>query len=148
MGIDFDIASSRLGACKGILGAKTTAALSCDDIAPKKYNGLVIIGGTVSQAHLRDDEILPPIIKMLNQFGKVIAAVCLEPVIFARSVILKGKKVTYFESCVAFREIKAGCAVITNVLVVKEGRLITTNGPAVSKAFAEAVVRALTTVGW
>ena len=51
-GIDFDIASARRGPCVEMLGAKTTAALSLDDIDPKKYDGIVIVGGTGSQAHL------------------------------------------------------------------------------------------------
>ncbi len=147
-GIDFDIASTRRGPCTGMLGAKTIAALSFDDIDPKKYDGIVIVGGTGSQAHLWDDEMLPPIIKMFHQSGKVIAAICLAPVVLARAGILKGKKATYFESPVAFREMKAGGAMITNAPVVKDGRIITANGPAASKAFAEAIVQALTAVEW
>lgn len=147
-GIDFDIASTRRGPCTGMLGAKTTASLTFDDIDPKKYDGMVIVGGTGSQAHLWDDEMLVPIVKMFHQSGKVIGAICLAPIVLARAGILKGKKATYSESPVAFREMKIGGAVITNAPVVKDGRIITANGPAASKAFAEAVVQALTAVEW
>ena len=147
-GIEFDIASTRRGTCTGMLGAKTIATLSFEDIDPKKYDGLVIVGGAGSQTHLWDDEMLPPIVKMFHQSGKVIGAICLAPVVLARAGILKGKKATYFESPASFREMKIGGAVITNAPFVKDGRIITANGPAASKAFAEAVVQALTAVEW
>ena len=91
---------------------------------------------------------LPPIVKMFHQSGKVIAARCVAPVVLARAGILKGKKATHFESPVAFRAVKAGGAVITNAPVVKDGRIITANSPAASKTFAEAVVQVLTAVEW
>ncbi|MEI7856596.1 MAG: DJ-1/PfpI family protein [Methanomicrobiales archaeon] len=147
-GIGFDIVSTRRGPCTGMLGAKTTAALSFDDIDPKKYDGMVIVGGAGSQEHLWDDEMLVTIVKMFHQSGKVIGAICLAPVVLARSGILKGKKATYFESPASFREMKIGGAVITNAPVVKDGRIITANGPAASKGFADAVVKALTAVEW
>jgi protease I len=147
-GIDFDIASTRRGPCTGMLGAKTTATLSFDDIDPKRYDGLVIVGGAGSQMHLWDDDLLNPIVKMFQQSGKVVAAICLAPIVLARAGILKNKKATYFESPASFREMKIGGAVITNAPVVKDGRIITANGPAASKAFADTIVQALTAVEW
>ena len=87
-GIEFNIASTRRGPCTGMLGAKTIAALSFDDIDPKRYDGLVIVGGDGSRTHLWDDELLMPIVKIFHQHGKVIAAICLAPVVLARAGIL------------------------------------------------------------
>ncbi|MDP3395970.1 MAG: DJ-1/PfpI family protein [Methanoregula sp.] len=147
-GIEFEIASTRRGPCTGMLGAKTTATLSFDDIDPKRYEGLVIVGGSGSQTHLWDDEMLIPIVKMFHQSGKVVAAICLATVVLARAGILKGKKATYYESPASFREMKIGGAVITNAPVVKDARIITANGPPASKAFAAEIVHALTAVEW
>ena len=147
-GIEFEIASTRRGPCTGVLGAKTTATLSFDDIDPKRYDGLVIVGGAGSQTHLWDDEMLIPIVKMFHQSGKVVAAICLATVVLAHAGILKGKKATYFESPASFREMKIGGAEITNAPVVKDGRIITANGPSASHAFADAIVQTLTAVEW
>lgn len=147
-GIAFEIASTRRGPCTGMLGAKTTATLSFEDVDPKNYDGLVIVGGAGSQAHLWDEEMLTPIVKMFHQSGKVIAAICLAPVVLARAGILKGKKATFFESPASFKEMKIGGALITNAPVVKDGRIITANGPAASAAFADAIIAALTAVEW
>jgi len=147
-GIEYDIASTRRGPCTGMLGAKTTATLSFDDIDPKRYEGLVIVGGAGSQTHLWDDELLIPIVNIFHQKGKVVAAICLAPVVLARAGILKGKKATYFENPASFREMRIGGAVVVNKPVVTEGRVITANGPTASKAFADEIVHALTAVEW
>jgi len=147
-GIEFEIASTRRGPCTGMLGAKTTATLSFDDIDPKRYEGLVIVGGSGSQTHLWDDEMLIPIVKMFHQSGKVVAAICLATVVLARAGILKGKKATHYESPASFREMKIGGAVIINSPVVKDARVITANGPSASKAFAAEIVHALNAVEW
>ena len=147
-GIEYDIASTRRGSCTGMLGGKTTATLSFDDIDPKRYEGLVIVGGAGSQTHLWNDELLIPIVNIFHQHGKVIAAICLAPVVLARSGILKGKKATYFENPASFREMRIGGAVVVNKPVVTDGRVITANGPTASKAFADEIVHALTAVEW
>jgi protease I len=147
-GIEVDVASTRRGPCTGMLGAKTTATLSFEEIDPKQYDGLVIVGGGGAQVHLWGDELLIELVKFFHQSGKVVAAICLAPVVLARAGILKGKKATYYESPVSFREMKIGGAVITNAPVVKDGRIITANGPPASKAFADAIVQALTAVEW
>ena len=82
------------------------------------------------------------------QKGKVVAAICLATVVLARAGILKGKKATYYDSPVSFREMKAAGAVITNAPVVRDARVITANGPSASKAFADEIVHALTAVEW
>jgi protease I len=147
-GIGYEIASTRRGTCTGMLGAKVNATLSLDDIDPKSYDGLIIVGGSGSQAHLWDDEMLPPIVRFFHDKMKVIGAICLAPAILARAGILKGKKATYFESPASFREMKAGGAVLVNQPVVTDTRIVTANGPAASKAFAETFIKMLTAVEW
>jgi protease I len=147
-GITFDIASTRRGTCTGMLGAKATATLSFEDVDPKLYDGLIIVGGMGSPAHLWDDEMLATLVKYFRESGKVVAAICLAPVVLARAGILKGKKATYSESPTAFREMKSGGAVLVDQPVVIDTRIVTANGPAASKAFAEAVIKMLTAVEW
>ncbi len=147
-GIGFDIASTRRGVCTGMLGAKTTATLSFEEIDPKHYEGLVIVGGAGSQVHLWGDELLRELVKFFHQSGKVVAAICLAPAVLARAGILKGKKATYYESPASFKEMKIGGAVITNAPVVRDGRIITANGPSASAAFGDAIVQALTAAEW
>jgi protease I len=147
-GIGYEIASTRRGTCTGMLGAKVTATLSLDDIDPKIYDGLIIVGGNGAQAHLWDDDLLPPLVRFFHDKMKLVGAICLAPVILARAGILKGKKATYFEGQVSFREMKAGGAVIVNQPVVTDSRIVTANGPGASKAFGDTFVKMLTAVEW
>jgi len=147
-GIAYDIASTRRGTCTGMLGAKTTATLSFEEVDPKSYDGLIIVGGNGTPAHLWDDEILPVLVRYLKESGKVVGAICLAPVVFARAGILKGKKATYYENPQAFREMKGGGAVLANQPVVVDNRIVTANGPSASKAFAETFIKTLTAVEW
>ena len=147
-GIAFDIASTRRGACTGMLGLKAQATLSFEEVEPRQYDGLLIVGGSGAQQHLWDDDLLVRLAKYFQESGKVVAAICLAPVVLARAGILKGKKATYFNSPVSFREMKAGGAMLVEKPVVTDMRIITANGPAAAKEFADAVIRALTAVEW
>lgn len=147
-GIAFDIASTRRGTCTGMLGAKAVATLSFEEIDPKPYDGLVIIGGAGTPAHLWDDELLTILVKNFRASRKVVAAICLAPVVLARAGILKGIKATYSENPTSFREMKGGGAILVNQPVVVDSRIVTGSGPSASKAFAEAVVKTLTAVEW
>lgn len=146
-GIGYDIASTRRGTCTGMLGAKVTA-ISLDDVDPKAYDGLIVVGGGGSQTHLWDDELLQPMVRFFADKMKVVGAICLAPVVLARAGVLKGKKATYFEGTIPFREMKAGGAILVDQPVVTESRIVTANGPAAAKAFADTFVKMLTAVEW
>jgi protease I len=147
-GIAYEIASTRRGACTGMLGAKVMATTSLEELDPKGYDAILIVGGGGAQAHLWDDDLLQPIVRFFSDKMKVVGAICLAPVVLARAGILKGKKATYYESPVAFREMKAGGAVLVNQPVVTDGRIVTANGPAAAKEFADTFVKMLTAVEW
>jgi protease I len=147
-GIGFDIASTRRGTCTGMLGAKATASLSLEEVDPKAYDGILIVGGGGAQTHLWDDDLLQPIVRFFAEKMKVVGAICLAPVILARAGVLKGKKATCFESPASFREMKAGGAILVAQPVVADRPVVTANGPGAAQAFAEAFVRMLTAVEW
>jgi protease I len=143
-GIGYDIASTRSGSCTGMLGAKTYATLSFEDVNPDSYDGILIVGGGGAQSYLWEDTVLGGMVKHFHASSKVVAAICLAPVVLARAGILKGKKATFFNSPVSFKEMKAGGAVPVDKAVVSDSRIITANGPAAAKEFAETFIRTLT----
>jgi len=147
-GIAFDIASTRAGTCTGMLGGKTTAAFSFEEIDPKDYKGLIIVGGAGSQTHLWEDDMLVRLAIFFHETGKVVGAICLAPVVLARAGILKGKKATVYNSPVAVMEMKKGRALVVSDPVVTDSRIITANGPLAAKDFAAAVIRELKDEFW
>jgi protease I len=147
-GIAFDIASTRPGTCTGMLGGKIIAGISFDDIDPKNYNGLIIIGGSGCQEHLWEDDLLVRLAIYFHETGKVVAAICLAPVILAKAGILKQKKATVYDSSTAVLEMKKGKAILVGKPVVTDSRIITANGPFAAKEFAAAVVKELSDEFW
>ena len=69
--------------------------------------------------------------------GKVVAAICIAPVILARAGLLKGKRATVFPDGIPELE-KAG-AVYTAQSVERDGRIITGNGPEAAEAFGREI---------
>ena len=137
----YDIASTRRGTCTGMLGAKTTATLTFDEVDPGRYGCLVIIGGSGSRSHLWNNSRLVHLVKNFHKSRKIVAAICLAPVVLARAGILKGKKATCFESPDSSCEMKGGGAVIVNRAVVIDGTVITADGPSAAQEFADSVLK-------
>ena len=86
--------------------------------------------------------------RYFHETGKVVAAICLAPVVLARAGILKQKKATVYDSPVAVMEMKKGKAVLVGQPVVTDGRIVTANGPLAAKDFAAAVVKELKDEFW
>jgi len=145
-GIGYDVASTRRGTCPGMLGAKVNATLSLKEVDPKTYDGILIVGGGGAQSYLWDDDILCGMVKYFHQSARVVAAICLAPVVLARAGILKGKKATFFTSPASFREMKAGGAVLVDKAVVSDSRIVTANGPAAAAEFGATFIRTLIAV--
>ena len=144
-GIGFDIASTRRGTCTGMLGAKVTATLSFEQIDPALYHGIVIVGGAGSPPYLWND---PPLIGLAKYFfgaGKLVAAICLSPVVLSHAGVLKGKQATFYDTPESRVEMKKGGAIVVGRPVVTDGLVITANGPPASQEFAAAIVHILTT---
>ena len=147
-GIAFDIASTRAGTCTGMLGGKTVAGISFEEIDPKNYNGLVIVGGSGSQSHLWEDNMLVRLAIYFHETGKVVGAICLAPVVLAKAGILRQKKATVYDSPLAVMEMKKGKAMLVSQPVVTDSRIVTANGPLAAKDFAAAVLKELKDEFW
>lgn len=143
-GIGFNIASTRRGSCTGMLGAMVHAPLSLEEADPASYDGILVVGGSGAQTYLWGDEILRDMVNYFHASGRVVAAICLAPVVLARAGILKGKKATVFITPVSSREMKNGGALLSDMAVVSDSRIITAHGPAAAEEFARVVIRTLT----
>lgn len=142
-GIDYDIASTRKGRCEGMLGASAEATLCLEDVDPQKYSGIVIIGGMGSQDYLWGNSTLISLVKAFFESGKVVAAICLSPVVLAQAGVLKGREATFFRSPASVKEMKKGGAHLVDFPVVADLDLITANGPQAAKEFAETIMEKL-----
>lgn len=144
-GAEITTASSVSGEVVGIEGGEAMSALILKDVVVKDYDAVIFVGGGGAAEYFDDNE-AHRIIEEASGKNKVIAAICIAPVILARAGILRGKNATVWSSVLdknAIKELKnCGCNVSPE-RVVKDGNIITADGPSVSEEFAKTVIGAL-----
>jgi len=139
------VASTRAGTATGMLGARVAVDLTLAQAKPADYDGLVIVGGAGSPAHLWDCAPLAALAKSLHAAGKPVGAICLSPPVLARAGILAGKRATTYPADRAVVELKRGGATYVEDAVVQDGTVVTASGPEAAANFARTLTRLLTT---
>jgi protease I len=103
-------------------------------------SALVFVGGPGTKVYFD----LPSAHRLAHaalEQDKVLAAICIAPVILARAGILKGRRATVFPD--GENDLAQGGAINIRETVAQDGKIITGNGPAAAEIFAQTVLRAL-----
>ena len=137
------VASTRRGTAIGMLGKRVEVQTTIEEVKPEDFEAVVVVGGTGSQRYLWDHSPLHSIVRHLYERGKVVAAICISPVVLARAGIVKGKRVTVFPYQPAVNALKQAGAIVEKQPVVVDGNLITARDPKAARAFGEAIAQAL-----
>lgn len=122
----------------GDVAVRSDLAIADADAAD--YEAVVLIGGP-GAAELFDDADLQALVREAAAGDKVVAAICLSPVVLARAGVLEGRQGTVWEGETAELE-QAGCTVV-GAPVVADGLIVTGNGPDAADEFAETVIERL-----
>lgn len=104
------------------------------------FDILVFVGGPGAKTYFDHNPSLT-LAKNFNAKEKIVAAICIAPSILANAGILEGKKATVFSSEKENLESKG--AKLQNKQVVKDGNIITANGPDAAEEFAKTVADSL-----
>ena len=145
-GAKIKIASTKIGEAIGADGNSVETEILIKDANPKDYDAVVFIGGSGALIYL-DNEDSYNLVKETITNNKVLAAICISPVILAKAGVLKGKKVTVWTSPTdksAVKILEENGAIFINELTVIDGTIVTGNGPSASKEFAMKVSEVLT----
>lgn len=139
-GAEVRVASSQLGKAKGVLGKTVEVNALIGDIVVSQFDGVIFVGGTGAQEYFNS-----PVAHRLAQDAvlnkKVLGAICIAPATLANAGVLKGKKATCFSSVKPVLG-KAG-ALIQNEPVVRDGAIITADGPQAAGGFGATLIEAL-----
>ena len=136
LGHKITIASSKKGICQGSRGGFITSENDIKDVDIDDYDAVVFVGGGGSKLLFNNESALK-IAREMNSQGKVIAAICLAPVILANSGILKGIKATVAGT--ESRTIESQGAIYTGPGVTIDKNIITGNAPKSSKLFGQSI---------
>lgn len=139
-GIAYDVATDRPGRCTGMLGAIMDVSMAITDAKAEDYDGIVIIGGVGSQQYLWNNDALISLVREMNDSGKLVAAICLAPVVLALADALEGRQATVFETPLSLNTLKQHGATYQKIPVIVDDNVITAKGPDAASAFAEEII--------
>jgi 4-methyl-5(b-hydroxyethyl)-thiazole monophosphate biosynthesis len=110
-----------------------------DKVKVDEYHALIIPGGMPGAANLRDCEKVIGLIRKFNEENKFLAAICAGPIVLAKAGVIDGKKVTSYPGFQGdLGEVK-----YSENIVVQEGNIITSRGPATAMYFAFKILKNL-----
>lgn len=144
-GAEIKTASSQKGTAIGADGGEVEVDLLVSEINPADFDAVVFIGGSGALKYL-DNEDSYNVAKQTVSQKKVLASICISPVILAKAGVLEGKKATVWSSPLdksAVKILEEEGVIYQDELVVVDGKIVTGNGPAAAKKFAETIVETL-----
>ena len=136
-GILITVASTSQNIVTGHLGMSVKPDVALSEVNGADYDAVVLIGG---YGYVKDDPEASRIVKEAAAAGKVLAAICVAPITLAKAGLLKDKQAT---SSMDPWFLKSEGAIFVNDNVVRDGLIITANGPAAAQGFGETIVAAL-----
>ena len=145
-GIEVKTASNKKGIAIGADGGDVKVDLLVSEINPAEFAAVVFIGGSGCLENLDNESSYRVAQETVSQ-NRVLASICISPVILAKAGVLEGKKATVWSSVMDRSPIKIlqnNGAIYEDKRVVVEGKIITGNGPGAAEEFGQAIVEALT----
>ncbi|MFH1562812.1 MAG: DJ-1/PfpI family protein [Nitrospirota bacterium] len=139
-GIEVVTASSSLGTSRGVLGVKVKPDIIITAVKVADYDAVIFVGGNGSSEYW-ESKTAHNIAQEAVAQNKVLAAICIAPVILANANVLKGKKATVFVSETG--KLKAKGVNYTGADVQIDGNIVTGNGPQAAEKFAQSIVNLL-----
>ena len=135
------LASTRRGICTGSRGGSFHSRLTIDKVNTDDFDGVVFVGGGGSKL-LFANEAAKQIAQAMHGQGKLVAAICLAPVILANAGVLAGRKATVAGTEAKTLEMKG--ATYTGPGVTVDGSIVTANAPKRSRLFGQTINEVLT----
>ena len=139
-GANIIVASSKLDPAIGVKNTKVTPDILLKNVKVKNYNAVIFIGGPGASEYY-DNQAAHAIATWGYALSKPIGAICLAPIILAKSGLLGGKKATGLKEKADILTEEG--AIYTGSDVEVFGHLITADSPASAEKFAKAFINAL-----
>ncbi|KON33412.1 hypothetical protein AC477_01600 [miscellaneous Crenarchaeota group-1 archaeon SG8-32-1] len=126
---------------EGAHSMKIVRDRSIDDVKIDDFDAVIVPGGNPGYKNLRKDSRVIELIKMAFESKKMIAAICAAPAVLSDAGVLNGKFCTIYPGME--NELENGRGISKQDIVVVDGNLITSQGPATALPFALIIVEKL-----
>ncbi|MDR3666634.1 MAG: DJ-1/PfpI family protein [Ignavibacteriaceae bacterium] len=130
-------ASDARDMCEGSNGKKFKADLRLENINANNFSGFVLIGGYGAKDY-KNNFRLHKVLNDFNNSGKIIAAICIAPLILAAAGLLTGKSATCYPD--VKQDLIKPDIDYKDLPVVITKNIITANSPKASFEFAESIL--------
>ena len=125
----------------GAHGVRIRTDFLISEVNYAEFDAVILPGGMPGSANLKDNSDVISLVKKMYAAGKITAAICAAPIVFAEAGIMTGKRCTGYPMPLV-REMLAD-ADYTGERVEIDGTVITGKGPGAAYEFAVAVASAL-----
>lgn len=123
----------------GAHGIKITADILLEEAQEEPYDLIALPGGITGMQNLSDSQAVLKLLQTQDKEGRYVAAICAAPCVLEKAGLLAKRKGTCypgFENGLSLAEYKTD-------LVVQDGNLITSRGPATAVYFALYIVETI-----
>ncbi|MBI2251580.1 MAG: DJ-1/PfpI family protein [Armatimonadetes bacterium] len=134
------VASNTKNFCKGRFGLEVKPDLILEEIKAKDYEAVIFVGGEGSRIYFNDFLAHKIALDFYNAH-KIVAAICIAPMILAASGILKGKKSAVYAS--EIENLKSLGVYYSASSIEKVDNIITANGPEAAEEFGYLILKSL-----
>lgn len=129
----------------GRFGGEAIVDILLEDLKIDDFDAIVFVGGN-GAIELLDNDISYNICKECIKKDKILAAICISPVILAKADVLRGKKATVWSSNMdksAISMLEENGAIYDPKPVIIDGKIITGQNPDASSDFALSIDKIL-----
>jgi len=140
-GFSIDTTSTEKGIAIGSQGSEAIIHVGLDEINFENYKAIIFCGGS-GMANELDNQNFHKLARDFYENNKVVAAICVAPVLLAKAGILEGKKAIVWSSALDKSFIKIleeNGAIYEEGLVIIDNKIVTANGPDAAEEFGKAI---------
>ncbi|HEC81918.1 MAG TPA: DJ-1/PfpI family protein [Thermoplasmatales archaeon] len=132
--VEVDVVGVNSEVVVGAHGIRVVSDKQVNDIVVEDYDAFILPGGSPGYVNLRGDSRVLSLVKKAFEKNRVVAAICAAPAVLADAGVLEGKKATIYPGMED--EIEKVGAQVEEGLVVQDGNVVTSRGPATALLFA------------
>ncbi len=129
------VASTTMDISTGTNGSLIKPDIKISGVKVKKFDAVIVVGGTGSIEFLWEDAALRKLLIEANNDNKIVGAICGAPPALSKAGILKGKKATMYPWDDGIKELEKYGATYVDEEVVVSGNIITGRNVDASAAF-------------
>ncbi len=144
-GAEVKVVSNKAGVARGAYGGEANVDYLIEDVKVDNFDAVVFVGGAGCLKNL-DNENSYSLAKETVVKNKVLAAICVSPIILAKAGVLKRKKSAVWSSPLDKRPIeilKEYGAIYKPEGVVTDENIVTADGPDSAEEFGNALIEIL-----